>query len=189
MKRRKKYKNNDHKIRGMQPGKIIVAVTGHRPNKLWGYDYFHPCYLKLQQVFIDRLKKDGCTDAWTGMALGVDMVFAHAVLQFKYEGYPIKLHCAIPCIDHPSAWPAESIKHYNEILSLADEVVLVTNAPYAPRLMQRRNEYMVNRADRIYAVWNGDRTGGTYNCYKYAESRRKSIVRITPNEIEELLGV
>ena len=45
--------------------------------------------------------------------------------------------------------------------------------------MQKRNEYMVDLADKVIAVWNGS-TGGTYNCVKYAEKCGKEIIRIVP---------
>lgn len=28
-----------------------IAVTGHRPNKLWGYDLNNPNYIRLKELF------------------------------------------------------------------------------------------------------------------------------------------
>ena len=156
-----------------------ISVTGHRPNKMYGYDIRNKQWTELKEKFKRLLVENNCDEAITGMALGVDMVFALAVLELKEEGYPIKLHCAIPCQNHSSKWIAESIKLYNDILSRADVVKLVTNAPYQPYLMQKRNEYMVDLADKVIAVWDGSK-GGTGNCVKYAEKREKEIIRIEP---------
>ena len=50
---------------------------------------------------------------------------------------------------------------------------------YNPWLMQKRNEYMVDLADRVIAVWNCSK-GGTANCVKYAEKVGKEIIKIEP---------
>jgi uncharacterized phage-like protein YoqJ len=45
--------------------------------------------------------------------------------------------------------------------------------------MQKRNEYMVDKCDKLLAVWNGT-TGGTHNCIKYAKSKGKEIILLNP---------
>lgn len=161
---------------------VTIAVTGHRPNKLWGYDLNNPPYQKLQQLFEQILTDTGCTDAWTGMALGADTVFAHAVLALRDKNLPIRLHCAIPCRGQSSRWSAGAVREYDQILQLADSIVLVTDAPYSPRLMQVRNEYMVNHSDFVIAVWNGT-PGGTANCVRYARHRDVQVRVIDPASI------
>ena len=158
---------------------MIIAVTGHRPNKLYGYDLNNEKNLELKEKFKKLLIDNKCTEAITGMALGVDTIFALAVLELKDEGYDIKLHCAIPCKNHSSKWIRESVDLYNKILEKADIVKLVTDETYKPYLMQVRNEYMVDLADKIIAVWNGS-SGGTANCVKYAQKKNKEIIRIIP---------
>lgn len=74
-----------------------ICVTGHRPNKLYGYNLSDPRWQRLKEQFKSILKENNCEEAITGMALGVDTVFAFAVLELKNEGYDIRLHCAIPC--------------------------------------------------------------------------------------------
>lgn len=104
-----------------------------------------PRYIKMKKMFKERLVEMNAKEAISGMALGVDTIFALAVLVLKEEGYDINLVCAVPCQNHPCRWPEESQKLYQKILSQADEVVLVTDAPYSARLMRARNEYMVDR--------------------------------------------
>lgn len=160
-----------------------ICVTGHRPNKLYGYNIYNQEWTELKEQFKKLLIEHHCTEAITGMALGVDTVFALAVLELKEEGRDIKLHCAIPCKNYSCKWVKESVDLYNDILSKADIVKLVSDEEYKPWLMQKRNEYMVNLADLVIAVWNGS-DGGTANCVKYAEQRRKRIIRIVPEEPE-----
>jgi len=158
---------------------LIISVTGHRPNKLYGYNLKDSRWIKLKNQFKQLLKENECEEAISGMALGVDTVFALAVLELKNEGYPIKLHCAIPCKNHSCKWIKESQDLYEEILSKADIVKLVSEEEYKPWLMQKRNEYMVDLADKVIAVWDGSK-GGTGNCVKYADKVGKEIIRILP---------
>ena len=58
-----------------------IAVTGHRPNKLYGYNIFSREWMSLKEEFKKLLVANHCTEAITGMALGVDTVFALAVLE------------------------------------------------------------------------------------------------------------
>lgn len=114
------------------------------------------------------------------MALGVDTIAALAVLELKDEGYDIKLHCAIPCRNHSCRWNKESVELYNYILSKADIVKLVSDQEYKPYLMQKRNEYMVDLADIVIAVWDRSEYGGAYNCVKYALKKNKNILYVDP---------
>lgn len=96
-----------------------IAVTGHRPNKMpakYGYNINGYHWQQLKVVMKVILKEYGCDEAYTGMALGVDMVFALAVLELKDEGYDIKLHCAIPCRNQTNKWYGENVYIYNKIL-------------------------------------------------------------------------
>lgn len=135
---------------------------------MYGYDIYNKQWIELKKEFKNVLVKNDCDEAITGMALGVDTVFALAVLELKEEGYDIKLHCAIPCRNHACKWIKESIELYNYILSKSDIVKLVSDAEYKPCLMQKRNEYMVDLADKVIAVWDGSKSG-TGNCVRYAE--------------------
>ena len=152
----------------------VITVTGHRPKKLFGYDMADIRYKNMKNYMKQYLREKECTDAVTGMALGVDQIFALAVLELKEEGMNIKLRCAIPCKKHPCKWPKSSQEQYYEILKKADEVVQVSEEEYKPYLMQKRNEYMVDMADEVLAFWDGS-NGGTANCVKYAQKKKKNI--------------
>lgn len=156
-----------------------VCVTGHRPSKLWGYDINKEEWTNLKNLFKTILYTLKATEAVTGMALGVDIVFAIAVLELKEEGFPVKLHCAIPCRGQQSKWPVESQRVYERILEQADEVTLVSDEDYKPWLMQKRNEYVVDLVDKVIAVWDGS-SGGTANCVRYAEKKKKEVLWFKP---------
>ena len=162
---------------------MVICVTGHRPNKMpqnYGYNLNSAKWLELKEQFKNILIQNKCNEAITGMALGVDTIFAIAVLELKQSGHNIKLHCAIPCLNHSSTWPIEAQIVYNQILNQADIIKIVSNKEYKPFLMQIRNEYMVDASNKVIAVWNGHPKGGTYNCVRYAEIHGKEIIHIKP---------
>ncbi len=159
---------------------MVVSVTGHRPDKLFGYDIHDIRYFLMVQRMKNYLVNVKCTEAVTGMALGVDLLFAQAVLMLKDEGSKIKLHCAIPCQNHKAKWGNSdwTIK-YDEVLQRADFVKTVCERPYDRFVMQIRNEYMVDLSDRVLAVYNGS-SGGTKNCIDYAIKKGKKVDIIDP---------
>lgn len=160
---------------------MIVGVTGHRPVKLWGYGEDAKIHEeKMKIYFMNELLGLKATEAVTGMALGVDTVFARAVLYMIDLKYDITLTCAIPCRNHSSKWISKnSIDEYNYILSRANKVVLVSDCEYNNAVMQLRNEWMVDYCNTMIAVWDGSR-GGTANCVRYAKARNKEIRQVRP---------
>lgn len=72
-------------------------ITGHRPKSMqWSCNLEDPKWQVLSAMLENILINTGCSDAWTGMALGADTVFAKAVIALKNRGCLIRLHCAIP---------------------------------------------------------------------------------------------
>jgi uncharacterized phage-like protein YoqJ len=176
---------------------MIITVTGHRPDKLGNaYDVHHPTNVAIGKKMRDFILKQSGFDRNTmsfssdevvtlisGMALGIDTIWALVALKLKRE-FPNKfqLECAIPCKNHSSRWLAESKKIYEDILSKADIVTQVSDEEYKPYLMQKRNEYMVDKADFVFAVWDGSK-GGTGNCVNYAKKKKRTIYVLHPFEL------
>jgi len=153
-----------------------IAVTGHRPHKL-GNDYAGTSELiynikyEIEQIFDTYIP----THLITGMALGIDTVFALLAIQHE-----IPFTAAIPFIGQEKMWPAQSQENYRKIISHPlCEKVIISEGGYTAYKMQVRNEWMVNRCDILIAVWDGTE-GGTANCVKYAMTRPCSIIRINP---------
>ncbi|MFT9488297.1 MAG: SLOG family protein [Tepidibacillus sp.] len=147
-----------------------VAFTGHRPNKLGGYNENNPIMITVKEVLsktIDELIAEGYTHFISGMAIGVDMVAAELVLEKRKKDPNIFLICAVPFEGQENLWPEPIKKRYFDILNQADEVVYISYPGYAGWKMQKRNEWMVDHANVIVAVWDGTK-GGTENCVKYA---------------------
>lgn len=158
----------------------IACVTGHRPKTMgWGYDLTSEKWVRLQDVLKGILRASGCKTAWTGMALGVDTVFARAVLDLKAEGVPIRLCCAVPFRGQESKWREENVHEYRSILARADETVIVNQGGYAGWKMTDRDRFMVDRSRLVIAVWNGSGSG-TGRCAAYASGSGKRVLRVDP---------
>lgn len=151
----------------MNARKKIMAATGHRPDKLGGYT--SEVAYKLHRLALDELKAHWPDLVITGMALGWDTAVAEAALDLQ-----IPFIAAVPFRGQQSAWPFASQDRYNHLLKKAHEIVVVCEGGYAAWKMQRRNEYMVDRATEILALWNGT-PGGTGNCIDYANRCRKPV--------------
>lgn len=162
---------------------MIICVTGHRPDKLFGYDLSDQRYILLKERFKEILKENECTEAITGMAIGTDLLFAMAVLELKMEGYPILLHCAVPCLEQEKFWNKKDKERYHQIIKQADKITMVTNEKYTKNCMQKRNQFMVDLSDEVIAVWDGSNSG-TKNCVDYAVYKKKEIIRIHPSYLE-----
>jgi len=152
---------------------MIVAGTGHRPNKLSGYS--EEAFDKLVTIAKNWLspRKDQIQKVISGMALGWDMALATASSLLE-----------IPCIDavpfkgQELRWPPQSQDFYRSLLLKAFQVVYVSPGGYSAQKMQTRNEWMVDNSTILLALWNGDTFGGTYNCVKYAKGKRREIVNL-----------
>lgn len=148
------------------------CFTGHRPNKLYGYDKTSDGNVKLRTTLKDAIIYShliyGIDNFISGMAQGWDLWAAEIVLDLQKYLPNIKLICAIPCKGHKDSFPEDVQDIYDTIIEMADYVHNVTGIKYFPRCMQIRNEWMVNNSIGYIAGWNGTR-GGTYNCLEYAE--------------------
>lgn len=157
-----------------------ICITGHRPDKLWGYNIMTRNYIALKNKFKELLVKYECDELYDGMALGTDMVCAMAAIELRNEGYNIKLHCAIPCKNHSSLWNDDDKMLYDSIIKQADMVTLVTDSVYTGSyLLKKRNEFMVDNTEQVIAVWNGS-ASGTSSCINYAKRKNKPIFIIDP---------
>ncbi len=149
---------------------MIIAGTGHRPSKLGNeYDHDGP----ISQYIIDETAKvlleNKPEKVISGMALGFDMLLAIAALSVQ-----IPLLAAIPFRGQESAWPKKTQHSYNQILNhKLVTTFIVCKGGYAPWKMQRRNIWMCDNCDKLLACYNGDKSGGTFNCLEYAA--RKNI--------------
>lgn len=149
---------------------MVIAGSGHRPQKLGGYD--NKAFKKLIQIAETWLEENKPTQVISGMALGWDLTLAQATINKN-----IPLVCAIPCIGQSKMWSKKDQNLYLEILAKANKIVHVSDKPYNTKCMQKRNEWMVDNSDVILAMWDGT-MGGTFNCLEYAKNKQKTIINL-----------
>jgi uncharacterized phage-like protein YoqJ len=157
-----------------------VMVTGHRPEKIGGHDKDNFVRVALRAAMRERLLVHAPEVTITGMALGIDQDFAAVCLDLK-----IPFIAAVPFAGQESMWPRESQEWYRYLLTLAHEVVYVSEPGYARDKMFIRNEWMVDHVGPdgvVIAVWDGS-SGGTGSCVNYADRRKRKIDRIDPDAV------
>ena len=153
-----------------------LTFTGHRPPRTgYGYDVYNEDWNNLKVKMKEYIVSNEFTDVWSGMALGTDTVAALATLELKQDGYPVRLHCAIPCHNYDDKWLPNSKQLFHDILSKADEVYYVVDGPYNQFCLSMRNFYMIDHADEIFAVWDRKPHGGTYEAITYATYKQLPI--------------
>jgi uncharacterized phage-like protein YoqJ len=146
---------------------LVWAGTGHRPDKLGGYGpSAFAALVRIARSWIEGAQPRGVI---SGMALGWDQALAQAAVD---AGVPFV--AAVPFSGQESAWPAGSQEQYRRLIARAKRVAVVCDGGYAAWKMQRRNEWMVDKADAIVAVWNGT-PGGTKNCLVYAAAKQRPV--------------
>lgn len=164
----------------------------------------NPVMLELKEALLkiieDLIVNRNATTFITGGALGADQAafWCVYILQKKYPH--IQNVVAIPYSDQGKkvwsekekrykGWSDEQIEWYNKILQRANKVVYVDTQPNYQRdqrtevgrhsgyKLQIRNEYMVDHADGIVAIWDGvkgkvnGKGSGTWNCLDYAAKK------------------
>lgn len=171
---------------------LVINVTGHRPNKLFGYislDDSHYEQLKhmLKLALFKIIKAHPGEKEITvisGMALGVDQLFVKCMLDarayYRSLGYNFSIVAAVPCQEQCRPWNAKDTAVWKDLLSKCDKVEILQKH-YSPDCMEKRNKWMVERADTTIAVWDGSR-GGTANCVDDALDAGNTVYVIDPTK-------
>src|SRR5687768_12652084 len=107
---------------------MIIAVTGHRPDKLGReYDMKGPIYKKIYTELERKVEHYKPILMITGMSLGVDLIWANLAINKK-----IPFSAYVPFRGQECKWPEQSQKLYQKILGYAESVVYVCDGGYAP---------------------------------------------------------
>lgn len=162
----------------------VCAFTGYRPAKMPFSSEADPHCLALKLRIKDEIYDavaDGCTDFLCGMALGSDTWAAELVLEVRetlLDIKPVHLHAYLPFAGQDERWSAQSRKRYHNILSRCDSVTVLFEE-YKPSCMEERNRAMIQRADRLIAVFDGKK-GGTANTIRMAHEKGIQLRILSP---------
>ncbi|MGH9263480.1 MAG: SLOG family protein [Acidimicrobiales bacterium] len=142
----------------LPPGRL-VAVTGHRPPELGGYDA-NPTAdrvrARLAEVLAAKRQLHPDLVLLTGLGLGTEQLAAEAAAE---AGVPYV--AVLPYPDPDSQWPESSRRHYRELLDGAQSTVtLQAKAPATRQLagaaLRRRDAWLARNAHEALAVWDGE---------------------------------
>jgi uncharacterized phage-like protein YoqJ len=138
-----------------------VAITGHRPERIPDMDAMAEA---LRESFLEL----EVTKVIQGMAAGIDLLAAKTAYNLH-----VPFVSARPWAGHYCR--KEDEYDYLRAIQKAEEVVIIHDSEKypGPWVYQKRNEWMVDRAELVIAVWDGEPKGGTYNCVKYAHDVKK----------------
>lgn len=159
---------------------MYIAVTGHRPDKIGGYDFLSTQRRWIRHQLRDKLIENRPTACISGMALGTDQDFAWTAM---FLGIPVL--AVIPFVGQESRWNASAQAFYRSLLERCYHIQVVCPGEYAAWKMQKRNEWMVDHCELLLAVWDGS-SGGTENCLEYAHKIGRRVIRINPNDFFEV---
>lgn len=146
------------------------AFTGHRPEKVEGYE--GTIIVELRKDILDAIDH-GYTTFLTGMSRGVDLWAADIVIHLRRYNPKLKLIGVIPFEGFESSWTVDWKKHYNLVRKELDWLHVVSKE-YAPDVYQLRNQFMVDHSSMVLAVFNGE-AGGTQNTIRYAQEKGVSV--------------
>ena len=141
------------------PAGHLVAVAGHRPPELGGYDanpVADRVRAKLGEIFAAKRQIEPELVVLTGLGLGAEQLGAEGA---ALAGVP---YVAVPAFPGQEAvWPEASRRRYRELLEgAAGSVVVSTKKPttkqQAGAALSRRNAWLARHADEAVVVWDGE---------------------------------
>ena len=144
------------------PAGTLVAVTGHRPPELGGYDanpVATSVHAKLAEVLAAKRQLHPDLVVLTGLGLGAEQLAAEAAAE---AGVPYV--AVLPYPDPDSQWPEGSRRHYRRLLDGARSTVVLqakapATRPLAGAALRRRDAWLARHAHQAIAVWDGEDPG------------------------------
>ena len=129
---------------------------------------------------------DGYNAFISGFADGVDLIFAEIISQTMQENPRITLIAAIPYRKRLET--LQKREHTKALLEQCAEIYVAAEE-YLPSVYVKRNRYMVERSDRVIAVYDGRDNGGTVGTIRLAHQMKKELweVPVGPLHIPEHL--
>lgn len=165
-----------------------LAFTGHRPNGLpfkedEASEQCRNLKIMLWQEILGRIGI-GYDTFYCGAAMGADIICGELVLLAKPRvEKPIKLICVVPFRGQAERWSETWQARYRSLLDQSDEVVCLSET-YNDKCFSTRNRYLVDHADTLLAVFNGNRRSGTSSTVNYAYHQGKEIVCFNPYTLQ-----
>ena len=161
------------------------AFTGYRPAKMpFGYNEDNPSCVALKKELyqmIENLIGQGYAHFLSGGAMATDTWAAEAVLDLR-EKYPwIVLEMVSPFDGQADRWSADYQARHDHLFEEADIVTIISHE-YTKSCMFRRNRYLLENADLLLAVFDGQ-PGGTAMTVQYAQDLGLQVQCVRPSRL------
>jgi hypothetical protein len=185
-----------------------LCFTGHRPNKLAGYDktayndFVNDLAISLEAYVVYK----GINTFISGGAQGFDQLAFWAVNKLKqnHPEWAIKNIVYVPFVGQESRWSKFGLfsqAEYQQMLNTADEIHICypdvkpnNDFSIIRNALMGRNEQMVDSSCRVLAMYSQDEDannkltpGGTAECVKYAVAKNMPVDRCIYNVINNKL--
>lgn len=169
---------------------LKIGVTGHRPDKLGGYNPRNPVRVAMREAFKEyllcligaHLLETGSIDAevYVGMAQGWDTDCAEVCIAAQ-----VPFVACVPFDGQEKLWDSSARRLYKELLAKAKLVNVLGHAPTgknaATHLLHRRNAFIVENCSVIVAAFDGS-PGGTAVTLNFARSRKRKEYILNPRD-------
>lgn len=172
----------------MDKKEIHLALTGHRPDRLAGYDLSALYYRCMRDYLLGVIKKYltkyDTVVCHSGMALGADTVWAIAIVKAQsiYGKDRVKFHAEIPSRDQYHKWSKADQERWKYLIYVAQEVTdYFDQHKHYVQILDDRNVGMIDKCDVLITIWDGQPFGGTYKAIKYAEGKGKQLINLEPD--------
>ncbi|GAA2243078.1 hypothetical protein GCM10010145_06940 [Streptomyces ruber] len=130
----------------------ILAVTGHMNLT----EDSIPLVRAALDELLERYTGDGELVGVSCVAKGADSLFAEAVLAAGG-----RLVAVIPCLEYRGNHvDADHVTMFEHLVDAADEVLVLPYGTADRQAFEAANAVLLERADRLVAVWNGEAPSG-----------------------------
>lgn len=153
------------------------CVTGHRD--LTAKQTMAAVVKLAKEILMAGLA--GYTTFITGMARGVDLLFAQDVLTLRKYTPGLQL---VAAISHRGALNTRD-KEFQSILKQCDQVVVLSET-YHPGVYDRRNRWMLEHSSRLIFAHDGRTIGGAVNTMREAQKMGIEIWEVYLNDAEDV---
>ncbi len=160
------------------------CFTGYRPSKLpYLKDEQSEEYQKLYRLLTEAVREAaeaGYDYFISGFAQGIDLMAAEIVIALRRDGWEIELEAALPAPNQTNGWDDFDRGIYYMLLDRADRRICLDRKMTRYSAL-KRNEYMIQEADLVIAVFDG-RKGGTAHTVGLARKKKRKLWLIDPND-------
>ena len=129
------------------------------------------CILRLMQV-VEELIQSGCNHFITGLESSADMEFVDGILLARKKGYKVKLEAVLPPSEEQTL-PQSDIDYVVKECG-CDIIDREYENDHYIALIDRDWD-LVERADKIFVLWDGKESGNTWDVINYARMLKKPI--------------